>query len=140
MLQKRVLTLALAPLGFARPALEHVRALPSEVFNGHMTWYDREGGLGIKEGACGEINYSNQKIVALNKDQYVALSNSENPNNAAVCHAKIRIQHEGKEIEAQVTDRCDACLWGDIDGTQAVFNELVGGLGPGNVSVTWSFE
>lgn len=134
------LTLALASQGLTLPAIENARAMdPNQVFDARMTWYDKEGGLGVKPGACGEINNRDQKIVALNKFQFVELSNSANPNQAEVCHKKIRIKHEDKETEAEVTDRCDGCNYGDIDGTQAVFNDLVGGLGAGNVSVSWSF-
>ncbi|KAI1846926.1 hypothetical protein JX265_004895 [Neoarthrinium moseri] len=142
MLRPLFLTAAFATLGFGLPAIDKgpVGMDPTKAFNGWMTWYDKEGGLGIKPGACGEINYKNQKIVALNKYQFAELSNSANPNNAAVCHKKIRIKHEGRETDAEVTDQCDGCGYGDIDGTQAVFNELVGGLGAGNVSVTWSFK
>ncbi|KAK9780374.1 putative RlpA-like protein double-psi beta-barrel domain-containing protein [Seiridium cardinale] len=141
MLRTVLLAAALASVACARPTLDEARDVnPSQVFNGYMTWYDKEGGLGVKPGACGETNYKDQKIVALNRFQFVELSNSANPNTAEVCHKKIRIKHEGKEVEAEVTDRCDGCRYNDIDGTQAVFNELVGGLGAGNVTVSWSFE
>lgn len=129
-----------AARGFARPAADTAHAItPREAFDARMTWYDEEGGLGVNPGACGEVNHRDQKIVALNHFQFVELSNSANPNQAEVCHKKIRIKYKGKETEAEITDRCDACNYGDIDGTQAVFNDLVGGLGAGNVSVSWSF-
>ncbi|KAK6208981.1 hypothetical protein LQW54_006729 [Pestalotiopsis sp. IQ-011] len=130
----------LAAYGLGRPTTAAAHAINSrQSFNARMAWYDEEGGLGVNAGACGETNHRNQKIVALNHFQFVELGNSANPNQADVCHKKIQITNQGKETEAEITDSCDACNYGDIDGTQAVFNDLVGGLGAGNVSVSWSF-
>jgi hypothetical protein len=110
------------------------------IFSGAMTWYGQEGGLGISPGACGEINYPDQFIVAMNQEQY---GEHANPNMAPICHQRILIHYGGKSVEAEVTDKCpadDPCGYGGIDVSPAVFEALDENWeAVGTVGVDWHF-
>lgn len=123
---------AVAPLVLAAPSIS---VKERAAFTGKLTWYDAEGGLG-SPAACGDINQSTEFIVAMN---YLQFGDNPDSDQSPVCHKKIRIHYGDKQHDAGITDECLSCAYGDIDGTKAVFQDLVGDLNIGEATVIWEF-
>ncbi|KAF9069047.1 RlpA-like double-psi beta-barrel-protein domain-containing protein-containing protein [Rhodocollybia butyracea] len=79
---------------------------------GDLTWFD--AGL----GACGETNTASDYIVALNSDQW---------DGGSHCFAMITITHQGRSEQAQITDQCPTCSYGQLDLSEGLFAALSGG-------------
>ncbi|KAI8982255.1 RlpA-like double-psi beta-barrel-protein domain-containing protein-containing protein, partial [Mycotypha africana] len=102
-------------------------------FEGKATWFIPHKHHG-EIGACGEYEADDDWIVAMNADQYGDMDEVSDD----VCFRKVRIYHDGKSVDATVTDACPSCDYGDLDLTQVVFQEL-GKLKTGVLDITWEF-
>ncbi|CDS07201.1 hypothetical protein LRAMOSA09724 [Lichtheimia ramosa] len=73
------------------------------LFNGRVTFFhpETEGGAW---GACGPHENDHSRIVALNLKQY----GNENARSKW-CNKKVLIMHQGKEVEATISDACPGC-------------------------------
>lgn len=101
-------------------------------FNGVATWFipSLEGG---PIGACGPEEADDAFIVALNLVQYGNVDSKSN-----FCGRSVRINHQGKSVDAVINDACPECSHGDLDLTQSVFQKL-GNLETGRLAITWEF-
>jgi hypothetical protein len=99
-----------------------------------MTYYD--AGL----GACGITNTNNDFIVAASAELFDSFgSPGGNPNLNPICNRKLRIFHNGKSVDATVTDRCAGCtIRNSLDLTPAAFNVLEDPA-VGRTTLTWQW-
>jgi len=77
-------------------------------------------------GACGIVNNDGQDIAAVSHsffDSYPGYS-SGNPNENPLCGKTAQVTYGSKTIEVQLTDRCEACAYGDLDFSPHAFNQL----------------
>ncbi|KAG6808308.1 hypothetical protein H0H92_004574 [Tricholoma furcatifolium] len=67
--------------------------------------------VGADLGACGQMHYNNEYVVALAKgifDTYPGADPS-NPNNNPICNKTLLATYKGKGVVVQVVDRCAGC-------------------------------
>ncbi|CDH49807.1 hypothetical protein RO3G_04997 [Lichtheimia corymbifera JMRC:FSU:9682] len=86
---------------------------------------------GGSTGSCGEYEADDEYVVALNAKQYGSLT-----SKSGWCFKKIRIHHDGKQVEATIKDACPECQYGDLDLGPKVFKEL-DTLVKGIIDITW---
>jgi expansin (peptidoglycan-binding protein) len=60
----------------------------------------------------------------------------DNPNNNPICGKKAQITCNGKTITVTITDRCQACKYGDLDLSPAAFDALAD-PSVGRTDMTW---
>ncbi|KAK0625461.1 RlpA-like double-psi beta-barrel-protein domain-containing protein-containing protein [Bombardia bombarda] len=99
---------------------------------GDLTHYD----VGL--GACGWTNSDSELVVALGAPRFDPQTPNGNPNNNPLCGRMIKVNYGGKSVTAKVVDRCQACLFDDLDLSPAAFQALAD-LGLGRISGTWGF-
>ncbi|KAL0945409.1 hypothetical protein HGRIS_000901 [Hohenbuehelia grisea] len=92
-------------------------------FGGDATYYYT--GL----GACGAYSQNSDFIVALPPSQY---------NNGANCWRHIKVQYQGRTIDATVVDLCPGCGGDSIDLSPGAFQAL-SSLDAGRIRVTWNW-
>ncbi|OAA68152.1 expansin family protein [Niveomyces insectorum RCEF 264] len=120
------------PAAAAAPASSPAVNTPADSYTGDMTYY----ALGL--GACGVDNSGQDmsaNIVAMNSAQMGAQSN-DNP----MCGKTITIQANGNTVTATIMDKCPTCAYGDIDVSEAVFDNIFGSTDVGRSQVTWWFN
>ncbi|KAI7881911.1 hypothetical protein K492DRAFT_161062 [Lichtheimia hyalospora FSU 10163] len=86
---------------------------------------------GGSTGSCGEYEVDDEYVVALNAKQYGSLT-----SKSGWCFKKVRIHHDGKQVEAVIKDACPECQYGDLDLGPSVFKEL-DTLVKGIIDITW---
>jgi hypothetical protein len=97
--------------------------------HGAMTYYE----VGLC--ACGHDDSGKG-----DSENIVAMSAELMGNGNHMCGRKINIQgKDGQTVEATVHDKCKSCGPGELDVSNKVFKEVVGGLGVGKSKVSWSF-
>ena len=72
----------------------------SSTFSGKATFYDPSVGA----GSCGQTMQSSDYIIALNAAQMQASYNGGNPNENPLCGKKLVLRHNGKTVQATITD------------------------------------
>jgi hypothetical protein len=96
-----------------------------------MTFY--ETGL----GACGITNTDSDFIAAVAESMFDGFPGAtDNPNNNPICNKKARITRNGQTTTVTITDRCTACVYGDLDLSPAAFNTLAD-PSIGRTEMTW---
>ncbi|KAJ7081214.1 Non-catalytic module family EXPN protein [Mycena belliarum] len=94
--------------------------------SGQATWYQPNGG----EGACGRAIQNGDLALALTTANYAGGEN---------CGRRVKVQYNGKSIDAVVMDECPGCQTNGLDLTEGTFQRL-SGLDAGVIQVTWTYE
>ncbi|KAF7335147.1 Barwin-like endoglucanase [Mycena venus] len=92
---------------------------------GQVTFYTPNGGV----GACGQPIKTSAHAVALASAQY---------NDGAHCGKKIKVQHNGKSVIAEVVDLCPGCPSEGLDLTRGAFKKLAKPA-VGVIEANWHF-
>jgi hypothetical protein len=77
-------------------------------------------------GACGVTNNDSQDIAAVSHlffDSYPGYD-GVNPNNNPLCNKVAQVTYNGVTIYVTLTDRCEACAYGDLDFSPDAFDKL----------------
>ncbi|KAH9450628.1 hypothetical protein MJO29_009711 [Puccinia striiformis f. sp. tritici] len=95
------------------------------LYSGKATWFIPD------TGACGDVNSTEDYIVAMNHAQY---------QGGAPCHKTVSITNKatGKSVQAKVTDECPPCAYGSLDLSPSVFKAL-GNMDDGILPISWQF-
>ncbi|PWN19485.1 hypothetical protein BCV69DRAFT_233354, partial [Microstroma glucosiphilum] len=79
-------------------------------FSGTGTFYNPSTG----PGACGKTFQKSDPIVAVNTAQF----------DLSLCYTWITVTANGKSVQAEITDSCPSCSYGDLDFSPAVFDQF----------------
>jgi len=77
-------------------------------------------------GACGITNNDGQYIAAVSHlffDSYPGYD-GVNPNNNPMCGKTAIVTYNSVTISVSLTDRCEACAYGDLDFSPTAFDQL----------------
>lgn len=74
-------------------------------------------------GSCGGTNSESDYIVAVSGAMMDKFSNG-NPNTNPLCGKKIKVEYQGKEVEAEVVDTCPPCSYYSLDFSPSAFKQL----------------
>ncbi|KAI8970257.1 RlpA-like double-psi beta-barrel-protein domain-containing protein-containing protein [Mycotypha africana] len=116
---------------FNGAAASPINKRDDEMTYGDATWFIASDSGSI--GACGEFEPDDGYIAALNGEQYGDMDAVSDD-----CFRKVRIYHDGKSVDATITDACPGCTWGSLDLTPVVFEEL-DDLDIGVIDIKWRF-
>ncbi|KNZ55742.1 uncharacterized protein VP01_2597g2 [Puccinia sorghi] len=86
---------------------------------GDATYY----GTGM--GACGIVSNDNSMIAAASRLLFDSFPGATaNPNLNPICGRKVRATYEGRSVEVEIVDRCEACAMHDLDFSPAAYDKL----------------
>jgi hypothetical protein len=105
-------------------------------FTGDLTIYDNTGAA----GACGKALYDTDMIVALSHEAWGASTYDYMTGEATNpwCGQKIKIDYNGKSVEATIMDMCPGCSGHDIDLSLAAWTSLTGMAEKTRLKGSWS--
>ncbi|KAL5536164.1 hypothetical protein ACEPAF_4269 [Sanghuangporus sanghuang] len=93
-----------------------------------FTYYDITTGV----TACGWTFSNNAEVVALNSQQFV--SGFPGPS----CGNRIRIDANGKSMDAVIVDECPGCPYAGLDLTEGLFSQFAD-LDAGVITGSWDY-
>ncbi|KAF5376944.1 hypothetical protein D9615_007276 [Tricholomella constricta] len=100
------------------------------VFTVAVTAYTAEASwfhTGVGRGACGQMHYDNEYVVALAFETFDSYSgaNKNDPNHNPVCNKNLKATYENNAVVVMVVDRCANCYSAaNIDLSPAAFSAL----------------